>query len=631
MSISQLQEEFVELQKEIGSLQDLLNSAIDESEISLEVVQHSIKSNIWELKVRLDDIALAIAQEKKNAKRKCELQQIAQRIFSMVKEIEVEIENAEEIESNDNSTLNDLSEAYENLKEIEEERLPKLEAEYSKLPITGSEDSLRNKTMEEQTKMMENLRNIQSSIMYKIEAMNNFNVLVGTFKMKFADISTMIDKAGSDVSKIFKIKNEQLPSLFEIVVEAKQLAGESNLKELKAVDDLEKNLHEMSKNLEIKLLDAEEKVVKDICIKLESPLRTLNINKIEKDIDILPHDCEAYKNLKNKINDTKMKLNHQMKTKKELEVIINALKEIETTPKKVLPVNEHIVAFRKKLNELTQLLKPKADALSFTGDDEIDNNIRKQRQILEFAIQSVKNELELKENERADIEKINGVTAGLENLCFESRDKPSEKDLLSSKEKFVLLKTKVEKKLKEVKGLDGVIVLDKLKVKVNKNIEMLKEASTNIDKILHDIEKYEKDLNGLMSEFNAVDNLMENLVTKSEELLKRYSQSAQPFEVATVDLKCIDDIVIEINENVSKMGSIVDTFKSYGMDYSSLSEKIEKYNSIVKNLEELKIKIEKDVKRECTLIEMKKNLQETLNRIAERANKLITKVGSNDL
>ncbi|CEF67119.1 Hypothetical protein SRAE_2000178400 [Strongyloides ratti] len=626
MSISKLQEEFVELQKEISAFQGLLNSAIDESEFSLEVVQHSTNSNVWDLKVRLDDIALLIAQEKKNAKRKCEIRQIADNVHKMLKKIEVEIKKAEIIESNEDSTLKELGEAYESLKEIEEEDLPKLQAEYSKLPITESEDDVRNEAFEEQVEMVRNLKNIQSSIINKIETTNMLDNLISSFNKKFHTTSEGLKNAQFDVIKITDIKNNDLLIMSRIVFEMKELIKETGIRTLDFIQKYEKKLDDITKSVDLKLAEVEKKIVNTVTKKLESPLKDINFENIEKDISLLPLQSSAYTDLIEKVKKAKAKLDLQRKTKEDLEIIVKTLKEINAFPKNPLPVNEHILTFKKKLNDLVEYLKPKTDAFVPTGDVKIDKDIEKQKQKVEETIVMIKKELEAKELEKANNDLVLKVVSDVVELLSESEKQPDNSNLLSSKEVFSKLKARIINKSNELNALKKKSFGDNLEKVINNNIKIIDEAMRNTDVILFNIEKCEKETIELQGEWNRTEEFADRAIEMANELIERYTNSPQLFEDASKDIETISFLIEEINGYVKVISQISDNFKNYNLDNSLFVEKLDNYKGVVIKLEELKIKVEKDVSRELNLIKMKKRLQDTLNQIVEKANILINKV-----
>uniref|UniRef100_A0A0K0F8A4 GAR domain-containing protein n=1 Tax=Strongyloides venezuelensis TaxID=75913 RepID=A0A0K0F8A4_STRVS len=631
MSVSKLQEEFIELQKEIGKFQELLNLAMDESEVSLEVLQHSIKSNIWELKVRLDDIALAIAQEKKNAEKKYEVHQVAKSIFKMVSEMEEEISKAQVIESSKNSTLQELTEAYEILKEVEEEGLPKLEAEYSKLPTVASEDSLRNNAFEEQIRLVENLKNIQSSILDRIETINEFNCLVSSFKDEFSSISRKLEVSQFNFGKINDIKTMDLKKLLNVLENIKELANERDMNESVLLQECEEKLTAIKEAIDLKLTEAEWDIVNTVTKKLNNPTKDVDFELLEKDIAVLPQESISYIDLKNKINSARAKFNLQEKTKNELEVIIKTLKEINAAPKKSLSVNEHIIAFKQKLNDLTEYLKPKTDSFTLTGDAEIDKNIRKQKQQVEEAIKNVRKQLELKESEKANTDMVMSVIDHIDELVLKSENKQNKNNLIDSKETFSLLKDKILGKSQELHDLMKKPLSANLKEIVERKIKIIEKALRNTNLILCDIERCEQEVSESEGKLSEIDVSGCKAILSAKELIERYSKSPQPFDVASNDIELISSLIVDINEYMKAISQIAETFKNYNYNTSLLVEKMEEYINTNKNLEELKTKVEKDIDRERNLIEMKKRLQETLNQIAEKASILINKVDILDL
>uniref|UniRef100_A0A0K0DVH0 DUF5741 domain-containing protein n=1 Tax=Strongyloides stercoralis TaxID=6248 RepID=A0A0K0DVH0_STRER len=628
MSISKLQEEFVELQKEIGAFQELLNSAIDESEVSLEVIQHSIKSNIWELKVRLDDIALAIAQEKKNAKRKCELRQITENFFRMASEIEGKVEKAGEVEDNENSTLEELDEAHIILMNIEKNDLPKLQSEFSKLPTTESEDNIRNKAFEKQMKIIEDLKNVQSSLLNKIEANNFFNGLVILFNETVSIVSERLESARCDVNEIVNVKNNDLLAISKVISDMREVVKETGISKSDLIQECEEKFKKMTKNVDLKLADAEKKVINTITKRLEGPFKDLDFDSIERDINVLPHQSSAYTDLKNKIDGAKAKLELQKKTKDELEIIVTALKEISMSPKKSLPINEHILTFKKKLNDLTEYLKPKTDSFIPTGDADIDKDIKKQKEKVDETIEKIKKELEAKEFEKTTTDLVYKTINNIGELLSDSEKQLTNSDLFHSKEFFSTLKIKILEKLDELKTLNKKLVNGNLKEIIRNNITIINEALKNTDAVLSGIEKCEKHNSELQKKLNEVESSADRAIEIANELIECYASSPQPFEKATVDIKTINSLILEINELVEINSQIANNLGNNNFDNSLFTKKLNNYSSVVKNLEELKLKVEKDISREANLIKMRTHLQATLNQIVEKAGILINKVNS---
>uniref|UniRef100_A0A0N4Z7F2 Calponin-homology (CH) domain-containing protein n=1 Tax=Parastrongyloides trichosuri TaxID=131310 RepID=A0A0N4Z7F2_PARTI len=202
-------EDLSDVQKSISELQNKLDSALDDNEVPLAVVQHSSKSDVWDLKDRLDEIALALNEQKEDARKKMELQKLASDISSKVKEIQNEIENAEKVESNPDSSIDDLTKASDDLKNIQSNLLPKLEEDFNMLPATPEVDNLRNKTFEEKVKLEEDLGNVESAINERIDSISKLNDLISTCDNK---LNNVIDKINNEpvhnMDSILKIEYE---------------------------------------------------------------------------------------------------------------------------------------------------------------------------------------------------------------------------------------------------------------------------------------------------------------------------------------------------------------------------------------------------------------------------------------
>uniref|UniRef100_A0A0K0ES38 GAR domain-containing protein n=1 Tax=Strongyloides stercoralis TaxID=6248 RepID=A0A0K0ES38_STRER len=617
MAIVKLQEGIVQLQKEIGSFQGLLDSAIDESEVPLKVLLHSTASDIWELKVNLDDIALTVAQEKKNVKRKFEIYQITGDFFQMASEIEAKVEEVGVIGDGKDSTLEDLDEAYKTLKVIEKEDLPRLQAQYSKLPLTEIGDGIKSKAVEQQTKVIKNLESVQSLLLNKIEANNSFNALIVLFKEKASTVSRELESAQLDVNRIISIKDNDLLAVSKVIADMKEVVQKVNISRSDLIQECDEEYRKITNAVDLKCADAERNVIDVVGKRLDVPLEDLDFDNVERDIDALPHQSLAYVDLKSKLNGIKRKLELQKKTKEELEIIANALKEINTSSKDVLPINEYILLLKKKLNDLTECLKPKSDSLILTGDADIDKDLKKQRRKVNKSIEKIKKELENKEFEKTVT--VYKAGDGVKELLLKSEREVVDSDLLRSKEMFSTLRSEILNKLNELNTLNKNLIGDNLKKIIGNNIKIVNQALHNTDTVLSNIEKREKEINKLQGMLKKIESSADYGLDNANELIERYANSPQPFGGAKADVEKINSIILETNRFIKVASKIADDLKDNNFEDSLFIQKLNNYSNAVKNLEELKLKIEDDIKREDNLIRMRNQLQITLNKIIEKA------------
>uniref|UniRef100_A0A0K0E6G5 TPR_REGION domain-containing protein n=1 Tax=Strongyloides stercoralis TaxID=6248 RepID=A0A0K0E6G5_STRER len=429
-------EDLNDIQKDISTLQNKLNISIDDSEVPLEVIQHSPDSDVWDLKDRLDEIAFALADQKENARKKMELQKIASDISDKVKEIQDKIKEAEIVESNPNSSTDELKNALDNLENIKSNLLPKLDEEFNKLPITPEVDGLRNKTLEEQAKLVEDLNNAESAINERIYSIDELGDLIASADMKLDSINKKLDETPlSYLDEILKIELEDILPLNSVTDEINDAADRANKKHLPELTNFASKLNEVTQKLGDRkkqaedviesqrkaaeeLAEAERKAAEELAEAerqaaeaqkqaqdeieklVVAPINEENVPLIEEQLSKLPENSPVYEELKKKADDVKDKVEKVKNIKSDLSDIENTMKPAVEIKDEGLPLAEKVKDTEEKLTKLKDA-RPKLLAITWSGVPEVDEEIKKKQQELDDLIKSLE-ELKKKADEVKD-------------------------------------------------------------------------------------------------------------------------------------------------------------------------------------------------------------------------------------
>uniref|UniRef100_A0A0K0F4A9 Nuclear anchorage protein 1 (inferred by orthology to a C. elegans protein) n=1 Tax=Strongyloides venezuelensis TaxID=75913 RepID=A0A0K0F4A9_STRVS len=649
------------IQKDISELQSKLDMAIDDSEVPLTVIEHSPASDIWDLKDRLDEVAFALADQKDDAKKKLELQKIASNIGDKVKEIENKIKDAESVESNPTSTTDQLKNASDILRNIKADLLPKLDEEFVKIPTSPEVDNLRNKTLEEQAKLVEDLNNVQSAIDKRINAIDELEDLITSTDMKLDSINKKLDETPIyDLDNILAIEFEDILPLNVIIDEINDAANRANKRDTPDLVDVSNKLNEISNKLADKkktandaieaqrkaaeeLAEAERKAAKELAEAerkeaeeqqqaqeeieklVAAPLNEKNIYLIEEQLSKLPESSPVYQEMKEKADGVKDKVEKVTTTKKNLDNIDNLLKPIVESVNEDIPLSEKVKETEDKLNKLKEEVRPKILAITWTGIPEVDEDIKKKQQELDDLIKSLEDKLGDEKDNLKNLESALTDINDLSKLSDEASVPVDHKKPKESMNYLAALLRNLKEKLDSLKSIPVSNLPENEKEKITKAIE---NAEKDILKINNEVE----DLNKQQELTDSLLNNKAKLLDKSPlqcldgiELLNRYKDAPQPFEIATKDVQNIQPIIKKLNSLMDESKDLVKSLSDMELPDDDVVNSIDEIASNIDQLQQLEDKIKSDINKENGLINAKEKLNDSIKNIIDRANDVLSK------
>uniref|UniRef100_A0A0K0FT45 KASH domain-containing protein n=1 Tax=Strongyloides venezuelensis TaxID=75913 RepID=A0A0K0FT45_STRVS len=649
------------IQKDISELQSKLDMAIDDSEVPLTVIEHSPASDIWDLKDRLDEIAFALADQKEEAKKKLELQKIASNIGDKVKEIENKIKDAENVESNPTSTTDQLKNASDILRNIKADLLPKLDEEFVKIPTSPEVDRLRNKTLEEQAKLVEDLNNVQSAIDERINAIDELEDLITSTDMKLDSINKKLDETPIyDLDNILAIEFEDILPLNAITDEINDAANRANKRDTPDLVNVSNKLKEISNKLADKkkaandaieaqrkaaeeLAEAERKAAEELAEAerkeaekqqqaqeeieklLAAPLNEKNIYLIEEQLSKLPESSPVYQEMKEKADGVKDKVEKISTTKKNLDNVDNLLKPIVESVNEDIPLSESVKETEDKLNKLKEEVRPKILAITWTGIPEVDEDIKRKQQELDDLIKSLEDKLGDEKDNLKNLESALTDINDLSKLSDETSVPVDHKKPKESMNYLAALLRNLKEKLDSLKNIPVNNLPENEKEKITKAIE-------NAEKDIHKINNEVEDLNKQQELTDSLLNNKAKLLDKSPlqcldgiELLNRYKDAPQPFEIATKDVQNIQPIIMKLNSLMDESKDLAKSLSDMELPVDDVVNSMNEVASIIDQLQQLEDKIKSDINKENELINAKEKLNDSIKNIIDRANDVLSK------
>ena len=622
------QNEFINIFKDSGTTREKTFNKIFNTQIYKEMYDSFLKEAIDKYKEKVKDLDKEITFLKENMedkeqitnflKEEKELEKNLQDNFKNInvvsKNLEKEIKDYETTEIELNNLIKNIKDEENKIKKylniLKENIIEAKQAKKSKIIVKETEKSyfeyldIENKLKD----LRENLDNLLDEQKLNIQYQNNIEKLELSNKNLKVDISSLEENISKNSEKKENLENE----ISELKIKEENL--DLKLKKyINLLGELEKLENFKDKKLEDKLKKTTEiDILKKELVSKNDLFKATNIEMIEK-----------------KLSDFQ-ELEKELKLLEEQKIIFET--EIKTLKKSSKELSDKICPF---LNEKCQNLEDKeaedyfSSKISIKTEDlgNLKKNIEEKTQILvekevfedrkkqyfelEKSIKdlefSLKNEeINLKEIE-LDIKNLDiDIQKLIENQEFQNSQMLREK----KKELEVELRNlNLDEKIKNLKNLFENLELEKEKILKNQNsIESnLKEIDEYSKKIKEDTNK---NIENIKSEIKTFENKLDNLKNPYNEYLKN--------NVLAEDL---ENLLLKVNKNIKELYSL-------RVEKNLLKEKVFNLEEKIKNIKIAELKEKYDTIKE-ELNEINKKLGSSQEKI-ENYKKILEKISSQE-
>ena len=574
------QNEFINIFKDSGTTREKTFNKIFNTQIYKEMYDSFLKEAIDKYKSEKENLDSKINSLKENMEDKEQitnflkeekeveknLQDRFKNINVVSKNLENEIKDYETTEIELNNLIKNIKDEENKIKKylslLKENIIEAKQAKKSKIIVKETEKSyLEYLEIENRLKdLRENLDNLLEEQKLNIQYQNNIEKLELSNKNLKIDISNLEENISKNSDKKENLESE----ISNLKIKEENL--DLKLKKyVNLLDELEKLENFKDKKLEDKLKKTTEiDILKKELVSKNDLFKTISIEELEK-----------------KLSDFQ-ELEKELKLLEEQKIIFET--EIKTLKKSSKELSDKICPF---LNEKCQNLEDKE------AEDYFSSKI------------SIKTE-DL-ENLKKDIEEKTQIL--VEKEIFEDKKKQyfelekSIKDLeLSSKNEEVNLK---EIEL-DIKNLD-IDIQKLIKNQEFQNSQMLREKKKELEVELRNLNLDEKREN--------LKNLLENLELEKEKILKNQNSIEN-------NLKEIDEyskkIKEDTNKNIEDIKSEIKTFENKLDDLKNPYNEYLKNNILAEDLENLLLKVNKNIKELYSLRVEKNLLKEKVSNLEEK-------------
>uniref|UniRef100_A0AC35TQP7 KASH domain-containing protein n=1 Tax=Rhabditophanes sp. KR3021 TaxID=114890 RepID=A0AC35TQP7_9BILA len=525
LSLQNTPDVFAAIQADISTLQDKLENALDDSDQQLQALQHSPKSDIWDLKDRLDELAVILAETKEKAASKLAIIDVANDIKENVEKLQKTLDDAEKIESDANASITDLEDAVKLLEVAKNQILPLLEADYSKLPQDPEYDTIRTNTREEQAKLSEGIQNAENAIFARIENVKNLDKALLDLSKTLDDFNKKLYEAPlSDIELIKSLQSEFLPIQESKINKIKELADIANKKDDDEKAKLENDAKDLIKYLEDKIGEAQHYAF------------NLAYAEIQKQAEIARIEEERIAAENKIIEDARIEAENvaeQLRVKSENDAKLEAQRLAEQA-------------------RLEAQEKAKLDALKLAEQARIiaEGEARSQAEALA-------NEARIKAEEDARIKEENKarIEAGRQ-AAEKAQIEAAEKTKLAEAERLAKEKEDETTKLKqEIENLIAAPVSDETIIRLEQGLVNLAPQDEDLKNILEKaketLEKKKDILSELENQQSLIDGVEEFAKSMQEE--KKAKKSKKPVLASSLDIKAsgLQNSIDNIQNNIA--------------------------------------------------------------------------------
>ena len=380
-----------------------------------------------------------------------------------------------------------------------------------------------------------------------------------------------------------------------------------------------------NKNLKVDISNLEENISKNSEKKenLESEISSLKIKeedldlKLKKYINLLD-ELEKLENFKDKKLEDKLKktteidiLKKELVSKNDLfktitiEIIEKKLSDFQELEKELKLLDEQKIIFETEIKTLKKSSKELSDKICPFLNEKCQNLEDKEAE--DYFSSKISIKTEDLENLKKNIEEKTQIL--VEKVVFEGRKKQyfelekSIKDLeLSLKNEEINLK---EIEL-DIKNLD-IDIQKLIENQEFQNSQMLREKKTELEVELRNLNLDEKREN--------LKNILENLEIEKKKILKNQNSIKSNLEEIDVFSKKIKE---DINKNIESIKSEIKTFENKLDDLKNPYNEYLKNNVLAEDLENLLIKVDKNIKELYSLRTEKNLLKEKVFNLEEK-------------
>ena len=622
------QNEFINIFKDSGTTREKTFNKIFNTQIYKEMYDSFLKEAVDKYKEKVKDLDKEITFLKENMEDKEQitnflkeekdieknLQDNFKNIIVVSKNLENEIKDYETTEIELNNLIKNIKDEENKIKKylniLKENIIEAKQAKKAKIIVKETEKSyLEYLEIENRLKdLRENLDNLLDEQKLNIQYQNNIKIL----KLNNENLKTDIINLEENISKN-SVKKEILESeISELKIKEEDL--DLKLKKyIILLDELEKLEDFKDKKLEDKLKKTTEiDILKKELVSKNDLFKTINIEELEKK---LSNFQELEKELK-LLEEQKIIFETEIKTlKKSSKELTDKICPFLNEKCQNLEDKEAGDYFSSKISikteDLENLKKNIEEKTQILVEKEVFENKKKQYFELEKSIKdlelSLKNEeINLKEIE-LDIKNLDmDIQKLIENQEFKNSQMLREK----KKELEVELRNlNLDEKRENLKNLLENLEIEKEKILKNQNsIESnLKEISEFLNKIKEDTNK---NIESIKSEIKTFENKLDDLKNPYNEYLKN--------NVLAEDL---DNLLLKVDKNIKELYSL-------RTDKNLLKEKVSNLEEKIKNIKIDELKEKYDIIKE-ELNEINKKLGSSQEKI-ENYKKILEKISSQE-
>lgn len=380
-----------------------------------------------------------------------------------------------------------------------------------------------------------------------------------------------------------------------------------------------------NKNLKVDISNLEENISKNSEKKenLENEISNLKIKeenldlKLKKYISLLD-ELEKLENFKDKKLEDKLKktteidiLKKELISKKDLfktiniEIIEEKLSNFQELEKELKLLEEQKIIFETEIKTLKKSSKELSDKICPFLNEKCQNLEDKEAE--DYFSSKISIKTEDLENLKKNIEEKTQIL--VEKVVFEDRKKQYFELEKSIKNLELSLKNE-EINLKEIeldiKNLD-IDIQKLIENQEFQNSQMLREKKTELEVELRNLNLDEKREN--------LKNILENLEIEKEKILKNQNSIKSNLEEIDVFSKKIKE---DINKNIESIKSEIKTFENKLDDLKNPYNEYLKNNVLAEDLENLLIKVDKNIKELYSLRTNKNLLKEKVSDLEEK-------------